>query len=91
MSVPPGMYETPSASEPPSVSGVVAGVPECVLPGTPCVKGAPQVEETTCAQDTARVCEQPCVSKARCVKETPRVSAPAGVSGVVCVRGTVCE
>ena len=51
-------------------------MPECVLPGTPCVKGAPQGEETTCAREAARVCEPPCVD------ETPRVSAPAGV---VCV------
>jgi len=54
-------------------------VPECVLPGTPCVKGAPQGEETTCAREAARVCEPPRVC------ETPRVSAPVGVSGVVCV------
>ena len=70
---------TPNAREPPCASGVVASVPECVLPGTPCVKGAPQGEETTCAREAARVCEPPCVD------ETPRVSAPAGVSGVVCV------
>ena len=38
----------PSMSEPPGASGVVAGVPACVLPGMPCVKGAPQREETTC-------------------------------------------
>ena len=54
-------------------------MPECVLPGTPCVKGAPQGEETTCAREAARVCEP------TCVEETPRVSAPACVSGVVCV------
>ena len=70
---PPGMSETPCAS------GVVTSVPECVRPGTPCVKGAPQGEETTCAREAARVCEPPCVD------ETPRVSAPACVSGVVCV------
>ena len=74
------MSATPGMSEPPGASGVVVSVPECVLPGTPCVKGAPQVEETTCAREAARVCEPPRVS------ETPRVSAPAGVSGVVCVR-----
>ena len=62
--------ETPS--ETPCVSGVVASVPECMLPGTPCGKGAPQPE-------TARVCEAPRV------RETPRVSAPVGVSGEVCV------
>ena len=82
VSVPPCLDETPSASpcvdEPPSTSetpcasGVVAGVPACVLPGTPCVEGAPQPE-------TARVCE------ARCANETPRVSAPVGVRGGVCV------
>ena len=71
-----------------------SSVPACVLPGTPCVKGAPQVEETTCAREAARVCKPPCVD------ETPRVSAPAGVACVsearvserpcvVCVR-TVC-
>ena len=60
------------------MSGVVTGVPACVLPGTPCVKGAPQGEETTCVREAARVCEPPCVD------ETPRVSAPAGVS-MVCV------
>ena len=60
-------------------SGVVTSVPACVLPGTPCVKGAPQAEETTCARKAARVCEPPCVV------ETPRVSAPMGVSGVVCM------
>ena len=55
----PGMDETPVASEPPCASGVVTSVPECVLPGTPCVKGAPQAEETTCARDAARVCVNP--------------------------------
>ena len=71
------MDEPPS--EPPCASGVVTGVPACVLPGTPCVKGAPQLEETTCTREVARVCEPPCAS------ETPWVSAPVGVSGVVCV------
>ena len=68
----PCVEETPCVEATPCVSGVVASVPECVLPGTPGVKGAPQPE-------TARVCE------ARGMKETPRVSAPAGVSRVVCV------
>ena len=73
----PCMDEPPSADETPCASGVVTGVPACVLPGTPCVKGAPQAEETTCAREAARVCEPPCVN------ETPRVSAPVGVRGVV--------
>ena len=85
-----GVSATPCASETPCASGVVASVPECVLPSTLCVKGAPQAEETTCAQETARVCEQPCGSKARYVSETPRVSAPAGVSGMVCVSEARC-
>ena len=81
----PRAAETPCAtpcatmSEIPCVSGVVTGVPACVLPGTPCVRGAPQGEETTCAREAARVSEPPCVSG------TPWVSAPAGVSSVVCV------
>ena len=88
MDEPPCMRETPCAS------GVFASVPACVLPGTPCVRGAPQGEETTCAREAARVCEPPRV------KETPRVSAPAGVSSVCvyearvsdrpCVRVTAC-
>ena len=73
----PCATETPCVDETPCVSGVVASVPECVLPSMPCVKGAPQPE-------TARVGE------ARCVSETPRVSAPARVSGVVCVSEARC-
>ena len=79
MSVPSCADETPSASpcveEPPSMSEppCAGGVFASVLPGTPCVKGAPQREETTCAREAARVCEPPRVC------ETPRVSAPAGV------------
>ena len=69
--------ETPRTNKPPCASGVVASVPACMLPGTPCVKGAPQGEETTCAREAARVCGPP-----PCVDETPRVSAP---TGVVCV------
>ena len=70
--------ETPRTKETPCASGVVASVPACVLPGTPCVKGAPQLGETMCAREAARVCEPPRVC------ETPRVSAPAGVC--VCMR-----
>ena len=72
-----GVSETPCVEAAPCVSGVVTSAPECVLPSTPCGKGAPQPE-------TARVCE------ARCVDETLRVSAPAGVSGVVCVDEARC-
>ena len=46
-SVPSCVEETPRMSETPCASGVVASVPACVLLSTPCVKGAPQVEETT--------------------------------------------
>ena len=86
----PCVDETLSASETPCVSGVVASVPECVLPSTPCMKGAPQAEEAAGAKEMARV------------SETPRVSAPACVGGVVyvseaprvrerpCVRKTAC-
>ena len=66
----------------PCVSGVVASVPGCMLPSTPCVTEAPCVDEapcmeettcvsgTTCAREVARVSEQPCVSEARCVRGT---------------------
>ena len=72
----PSENEPPCTSETPCASGVVTSVPACVLPGTPCVKGAPQGEGTACAPETARVCKPPGGV------ETPRVSAPAGV---VCV------
>ena len=51
----PRMDEPPGTSEAPCASGVFTSVPACVLPDTPCVKGAPQGEETTCARETARV------------------------------------
>ena len=87
----PCVSEPPDMSETPCASGVVASEPACVLPGTPCVKGAPQAEEAAGARDTARVCE------ARCAKETPRVSAPACVGRMVsmsearCVSGRPCD
>jgi len=74
--------ETPCVEATPCVSGVVASVPGCVLPSTPCVTEAPCVDEapcmeettcvsgTTCAREVARVSEQPCVSEARCVRGT---------------------
>ena len=43
----PCVSETPCVEATPCVSGVVASVPECTLPSTPCVKGAPQAEEAT--------------------------------------------
>ena len=73
----PCLNETPSAT--PCASGVFASVPECALPSTPCVKGAPQAEEAAGAKETARVCEAPCesgttgVSERVCVSETPWV------------------
>ena len=63
----PCVEETPSMKETPFVSGVVASVPRCVLPSTPCmseqpgVNEAPCVREAACARETARVSEQPCV------------------------------
>ena len=39
-----GVRETPCVDETLCVSGVVTSVPECVLPSTPCVKGAPCVK-----------------------------------------------
>ena len=80
----PSTDETPGMSETRCASGVVASVPECVLPGTPCVEGAPQGEETTCAREAARVCEPPCVV------ETPRVSAPVSMSEAQCVSDRPC-
>ena len=70
------------------LSGVVASVPESVLPSTPCVKGAPQGEEPTCAQETARVCEPPCVNGTTCVPETARVCGQPCGSEARCVKET---
>ena len=89
VSATPWATETPSMEETPCASGVFASVPECVLPGTPCVKGPPQPE-------TARLCETPrvsaaagvngmvCVSEAR-VSERPSVRRTAGVRSL-CTR-----
>ena len=52
-----------------------------------CERGT-RVYRTTCAQETARVCEQPCGSEARCLSETPRVSAATCVNGMMCVSET---
>ena len=38
-----------SVSATPCASGVVASVPACVLPGTPCVRGAPRGKRHVCA------------------------------------------
>ena len=94
----PCAKETPCVvkgmSETPCVSGVVASVPRCVLPSTPCMSEtlcmdeAPRVSGAACARETARVCEQPCVSERTCMKETPRVSAPACVNSMACARET---
>ena len=62
--------------ETPCVSGVVASVPGCLLPSTPCmgeqpgVNEAPRVRGATCAREMARVSEQPCVSERPSVRET---------------------
>ena len=49
VSATPCVSETPCVEATLCVSGVVASVPECVLPSMPCVKGAPQVEGAACA------------------------------------------
>ena len=70
------LKRAPCVEETPCVSGVVASVPGCVLPSTPCmseqpgVKEAPRVREAACARETARVSEQPCVSERPSVRET---------------------
>ena len=57
-----GVSETPCMEEPPCVSGVVASVPECVLPSAPCVK------EAVCVKEKVRVSEARCVSGTACVR-----------------------
>ncbi len=101
----PGALEVarfPGVSAPPCVSGVVVGVPKCVLPSTPCVRETPCMDETPCVEAT------PCVSgvvasvpgcvlpSTPCVKGAPRVEEaacarePARVSERPSVRGTAC-
>ena len=50
-----GVSETPCARATPCASGVFVSVPECVLPSTPCVKGAPQAEGRGCEGNGTRV------------------------------------
>ncbi len=65
-------------SAPPRVSGVVASVPECVLPSTPCTsEEAVCASETVCVSETPRVSAPACVSGAVCEKGAPRVSGAA--------------
>ena len=73
-----------------------------MIPGTPCVKGAPQLGGTTCAREAARVCEPPCADGApqaegaACATETAHVYEPPcvvetpRVSAPVGVSGVVC-
>ncbi len=90
-------------SAPPRVSGVVASVPECVLPSTPCTsEEAVCASETVCVSETPRVSAPACVSGAVCENGAPRVSgaACAPETARVCeqpcvserpsVRGTAC-
>ena len=63
----PCAKESPGANETPCVGGVVASVPECVLPSAPCVKEAVCVSGTVCMNETPRVSEQPCGIEAWCV------------------------
>ena len=84
----PATDETPSMDDPPCASGVVTSVPACVLPSTPCVKGAPQLGGTTCAREAARVCESPCVDEAPQAKETAGASNTARVCEARCVDET---
>ena len=46
--------ETPCVEATPCVSGVVASVPGCVLPSTPCVSEAPCVDEAPCMEETPK-------------------------------------
>ena len=62
------------------MSGVVASVPGCVLPSTPCVNEAP------CVSETPRVSVPARVSSMVCVKEMVRVNEARCVRGTACVR-----
>ena len=66
--------ETPGVKETPCLSGVVASVPKCMLPSTPCMEEAPRVSVTACVSSMVCASETVCVNEARCVR------------GTVCVR-----
>ena len=68
----------------PCVSGVVASVPGCLLPSTPCMNEAPRVREAVCVSETV------CVDEAPCVSGTTGASERVCVSEARCVRGTAC-
>ena len=59
-----------------------------LLSGTPCVRGAPQGEETTCAWEAARVCEPPCANGAPQGEETTCAREAARVCELPCVNET---
>jgi len=82
--------ETPCVEATPCVSGVVASVPGCVLPKTPCVSEAPCVDEAPCMEETPCASGRPCVSGTTCAREVARVSEQPRVSEARCVSETAC-
>ena len=76
--------------ETPCVSGVVASVPKCVRPSTPCVDEAPRVRETVCVSERVRMEETASVSNMVCVSGTTCAREMACVSERPCVRETAC-
>ena len=81
VSAPPCVDETPCVEATKCVSGVVASVPECVLPSTPCMSEGVCVTETPCMSETLCVNEAPCESGTTCVPERARMSEARCVSG----------
>ena len=63
------------------MSGVVASVPGCVLPSTPCMS-----EQPVCVGETPRVSAPACLSGMACASETARVSERPSVRRTACVR-----
>ena len=88
----PRVCQKPRVWKRPRVSGVVASVPECVLPSTPCMSETPCVEATPCVSGVVAsvpgcvLPSTPCVTKAPCVSEQPCVSEARCVRKTVCVR-----
>ena len=71
----PCMKRAPCVTETPCVSGVVASVPKCMLPSTPCVsEGVCVKEETPCVSETPSASGRPCVSGTTCAREMACVS-----------------
>ena len=68
MCVVKGMSGTPCVEATPCVSGVVASVPGCLLPSTPCESEPTRVSVTACVSRRVYVSKRVCMRETACVR-----------------------